>query len=145
MAAAAALLAASALGLRAWVSWVKAPGPGPAPAPAHVRAIDPGDLTEALADATSATWDLAREASAPAARVGRQVLDDAAAIPGTPSALAMPVAVAPAPEVWQTVGDRLSAGVRPLSGTARRAFSFLLGPPPDGDGRGAPPRPPHGA
>ncbi len=35
-----------------------------------------------------------------------------------------------ASDVLQQVGDRLAAGVRPLSSTARHAFGFLLGPPP---------------
>jgi len=35
--------------------------------------------------------------------------------------------------VLQSVEERVSAGVRPLSGSARRAFGFLLGPPPVGD------------
>jgi hypothetical protein len=88
---------------------------------------DPGPLTDALADATSATWDLAREASAPAARLGRDVLG-AAALPGSPTAPETPDPSASAAVVLRQVGDRVNEGVRPLSGSARHAFSFLLGP-----------------
>ena len=45
--------------------------PAATPVVAHP---EPELLTDALADATSATWDLALEASAPAARIGRDVL-----------------------------------------------------------------------
>jgi hypothetical protein len=85
-------------------------------------------------------------ASAPAARVGSQVLGDAG-LPESPPALAdLSVPGVPAAEVWQKVGDRVNAGVVPLSGSARSAFSFLLGTrtgaKPDAP---ATPRPPHGA
>jgi hypothetical protein len=112
-------------------------------------------LNRALAEATSATWDLARSASEPAARISRDVLDattqgdprpDEAlrgaspmAPAGTTEGLAIlsvsvpsldplaPDALA-ASAVLQQVGDRLSTGVQPLSSTARHAFGFLLGP-----------------
>jgi len=141
LAAAAAVLAAAVLGLRTWMPR-RVPPRAPGAAVAQVRAINPEDLTEALADATSATWDLAREASAPAARVGRQVLS-AAELPGTHSPLVLPASVAPSAEVWQRVGDRVNAGVRPLKGTARHAFGFLLGP--SSDDPGPPPHPRSGA
>ena len=48
---------------------------------------DPRALNEAVAGATAATWDLARSASEPAARISRQVLD-AATEPETGSGLA---------------------------------------------------------
>jgi hypothetical protein len=79
-------------------------------------------LTESLADATSATWDLARQTSGPAARIGRQVLASAA----------LPQADWPVPHageatgVLQSVGSQVEAGVRPLPSTARQAFGFLL-------------------
>ncbi len=127
----------------------------------HRQAADPGQATatatdpsrsfnRALADATSATWDLARSASEPAARLGREVLDPGgepgssppgavatAASDGRDEGIARLVSVPVpsfeplAPEasaVIQQVGDQLSAGVRPLSSTARHAFGFLLGP-----------------
>lgn len=106
-------------------------------------------FNRALAEATSATWDLARSTSEPAARLGREVLDagedEGAARPAAaePTAtaqhakglasLSVPVPslepLAPdASAVLQQVGDQISAGVRPISSTARQAFGFLLGP-----------------
>jgi hypothetical protein len=112
---------------------------------------DSRPLNRALAEATSATWDLARSASEPAARISRDVLDATTvaepgsgeapmvdASTGTSEGLAslsvpMPSLEPLAPEatagVLQQVGDHLSAGVRPLSSTARHAFGFLLGAP----------------
>lgn len=139
--AAAAGVAAVALGLL----WRQAePGPAEAnpAAVARVHAIDPDDLADALADARSATWTLAREASAPAARVGRQILD-ASESPRPSPAFVLPAGVGPAVEVWRGVGERVHAGVRPLEGSARHAFGFLLGDSPEED-RPAP-RPAEGA
>ena len=118
----------------------------------------PPALDRALAEATSATWDLARSASEPATRIGREVLDATAqtdrnaVVPsvslstsvsadpdGGPASLSVSVpsldflgsdAAAGSSTVLQQVGDHLSAGVQPLSSTARHAFGFLLGPPP---------------
>ena len=110
--------------------------------PAGVR-----NLNTAVADATAATWDLARSASEPAARISRQVLSAATEADREPSlpnpdagletvstgasvlslaALAPDTAAAEA--MLQQVGDHLATGVRPLSDTARHAFRFLLGP-----------------
>jgi hypothetical protein len=99
-------------------------------------------LNEALATATEASWDLARSASEPAARLSRQFLD--AATDAGPErsqepsgAVAVPSFDAFAPDsaaavaTIQQVGDRLANGVRPLSSTARHAFGFLLGPAPN--------------
>jgi hypothetical protein len=118
-----------------------------------VRSPDDGAhaLNRALAEATSATWDLARSASGPAARISRDVLDAATvAERGSGAAamidsstgmndglasLSMPMpSLDPLPPeatagVLRQVGDHLSAGVRPLSSTARHAFGFLLGAP----------------
>jgi hypothetical protein len=107
------------------------------------------DLTLALADATAATLDLARTASAPATRVGIQILG--AAAPSEPP----PAANAPRPgrqlvdetsrtflpsvlrmvtpersrgDLLQDVGDGLVDGVRPLTSLAREAFGFLRPP-----------------
>ncbi len=115
-------------------------------------------LDRAFADATSATWDLARSASAPAARISREFLDatneaedvssdsrsETRPIGGdrdgmTTVGLSVPVpSLAPlAPDAsaasaaLQQVGDHLAAGVRPLSDTARHAFGFLIGPSRD--------------
>jgi hypothetical protein len=116
----------------------------------HITDVDPGHdaetiaearaLNMALSDATAATWDLARSASEPAARISRQVLD-AATGPDPSQARAVWVtgsgsvpsldSLAPdttaAGAMLQQVGDRLATGVRPLSDTARHAFGFLLG------------------
>jgi hypothetical protein len=109
--------------------------------------VDARALNDALAEATAATWDLARSASEPAARISRQVLD-AATLPeqNTSSALlgagtepvvsmvSVPSLDVLAPDaaaagaLLQQVGGRLATGVRPLSNTARHAFGFLLGP-----------------
>jgi hypothetical protein len=105
---------------------------------------DLADLQRALAEATSATWDLARSASEPAARISRDMLDatiqpeevhSEAQLGRAEVGLAapIPIVIPPAPgaatasAVLQQVGDHLAAGVRPLSRTARHAFGFLLG------------------
>jgi hypothetical protein len=109
-------------------------------------AVDSRALNMALSEATAATWDLARSASEPAARISRQVLDAAtgpdrspaqpASIAGSGSvvvAVSVPSLDSLAPDtaaagaMLQQVGDRLTNGVRPLSNTARHAFGFLLG------------------
>jgi hypothetical protein len=98
-------------------------------------------LNTALADATAATWDLARSASGPAARISRQVLDVAtgpepASVDEGSGSFSVSVSsyVPAAPDsatasaMLQQVGDSLSTSVGPLSTTARHAFGFLLVP-----------------
>ncbi len=85
----------------------------------------PRSISDALADATSATWELARETSAPAGRVGRVVLASTT-LPNADSPLSLRVPAAPTTEILQSVGVRVEAGVRPLSGSARQAFGFLI-------------------
>ena len=101
--------------------WRPVAGPAidPAPDPSATR-----PLGDSLAEATSATWELAREASAPAARIGRVAWIEAPA-PSPAIGVAPP---SPSPGVLREVGSRVGAGVRPLSGTARNAFGFLLDP-----------------
>ncbi len=127
---------------------VQQPSPSVAGIPALSRDPDAAVGTKfniALADATDATWDLARSASEPAARIGRQVFDAATspertvprsgiavgAVPDSVTGLSLD-ALAPdsaaAAATLQQVGDHLASGVRPLSSTARQAFGFLLGP-----------------
>lgn len=113
----------------------------------------PPALDRALAEATSATWDLARSASEPAARISREVLDvtvrngdepadgparsattEPARRDGGLAALSVSVPslgadAAGASDVLRQVGDQVSAGVEPLSSSARHAFGFLLGSP----------------
>lgn len=127
LSAAAAVIAAVAVGVHTGTvgRWGSKPPRGPV---ARVRPIDTEGLSEALAVATSATWDFAREASAPAARVGRQVIGSAG-LPGAPRSIGLPGRSArPSADVWRSVGDRVNAEVRPFEGTARHAFGFLLGP-----------------
>jgi hypothetical protein len=108
--------------------------------------VDARALSMALSEATAATWDLARSASEPAARISRQVLDTATwpeqsptrpasftgsrsvdATVSVPSLDSLAPNTAAAGAMLQQVGDRLTNGVRPLSDTARHAFGFLLG------------------
>jgi hypothetical protein len=103
-------------------------------------------LREALADATDATWDLARTTSEPATRLGREVLEaatqgrdeervessgsDAAAFRLASLSLVLrggPPSSASA-ALLQDLGDGLAASVRPLSSSARQAFGFLRTP-----------------
>jgi hypothetical protein len=120
-------------------------------------------LNRALAEATSATLELARTASEPAARISHDMLDSserAAEVTVNPPAEPTPAATAgpdegpvrlsvslpsldpltsegtSASEVLHQVGDRLSEGAAPISSTARHAFGFLLGSPA---GRAGPP------
>jgi hypothetical protein len=89
---------------------------------------EPGLLTDALAEATSATWELAVETSGPAARIGRDVLDVAVSDASSDIASDAPSAANAASDVFHSVGQRVGEGVKPLSGSARHAFGFLLGP-----------------
>ena len=124
-------------GGRGW-SPFGAPDPMPKP-PGEARA-----LAHALADATSASWDLARATSAPAARIGREMLGSAPRLDTAPGpTLSLPLDVERASDVLLRVGDRVSAGTRPISRTARHAFGFLLGPAPDD--ANVPPPPADGA
>jgi hypothetical protein len=112
-------------------------------------ALNARALNHAVFEATTATWDLARSASEPTARISRQVLDaatgpepgrerstalarsePAGAVVSVPSLDAFAPDTAAAGALLQQVGDHLATGVRPLSDTARHAFGFLLGPVP---------------
>jgi hypothetical protein len=126
LAAAAVLLVAVGLGIRA--GWPRRPArPTRIPSPS-ARPIDSGALSTAFAEARSATWELARTTSGPAARVGLEVLD-ATTLADSPPPLAIPGTVGPVPasEVLQDVGRRVNDEVAPLSVTARHAFGFLIG------------------
>jgi predicted anti-sigma-YlaC factor YlaD len=121
-AVAAALIVVSVLTMRIMLREPTRPEtPGPPARPAR-------PLADALADATSATWALAEAASAPAARLGRDVI--AAAVPEAPSVSPWTDPVGPATNVLEQVGGQVNAGIRPLSGSAQHAFGFLLGPTP---------------
>ncbi len=123
--------------------------PGESAPHAANRPADSHVLSEALAEATAATWDLALTTSEPAARLGRQVLQSAtghdnqagatasadepagSSYPGFNSLAAVLTSASQAPPgstLLQEVEDGLSAGIRPLSSTARQAFGFLRMP-----------------
>ena len=133
----------------------RTPRNGP-PTVLHITDIETGHDSETIADAralnmalseaTAATWDLARSASEPAARISRQVLDAATgpdqsrvravSVTGSESVIAavsVPSLDSLAPDtavagaMLQEVRERLTSGIRPLSDTARHAFGFLLG------------------
>ncbi len=146
LASAAAAAIAMALVLPAVNRWVQRPRPGRPPSDGSIASQIPGApaFQLALAEATSATWDLARSASEPAARLSRDLLEatlrpanDRSELRPGPDATrgVVPVSflIPQAPDattasaVLQQVGDHLAAGVRPLSSTARQAFGFLIG------------------
>lgn len=121
--------AAAACVIVAAIAVLRPSGPEQKPVAQKAPTSEPENLSDALAHATSATWELALEASAPAARIGRDVLDSAVERPsGEQTALVPPAAANAASDVLQSVGQRVNEGVRPLSGSAKHAFGFLLGP-----------------
>jgi hypothetical protein len=121
--AAAAILAVS-LGLGIGVSWtVKRPD-----TPEIASQEAPTPLPEALAEATTVTLDLARKTSAPAGKAGSRMIARAK-LPSAPQ-LSLNVPIRPASEMISVLGEDLNRGVKPLSGTARNAFGFLLAPWP---------------
>jgi len=121
-------VAAAACVLVAAVAVLRLSGPGQKPVVERAPSSEPENLSDALAHATSATWELALEASAPAARIGRDVLDSAVERPSGERTTLVPPAANAASDVLQSVGQRVNEGVRPLSGSAKHAFGFLLGP-----------------
>ncbi len=122
LAAAAVLVVSSGLGF-----WIGRSGHSDRPSKLVVRqpSREPARLTQALAEATSATIELALESSAPAARLGRDVLGSTARVQAPSADLADPGG---ASNALEGAGRRLSSGVSPLSNQAQRAFGFLLGP-----------------
>src|SRR5205823_4557641 len=93
-AAAAALLLISALGVRSWLLPTD-PANGPIAQQAPARPPAPTrPLADSWAVATEATLDLAWETSAPAARVGREVLGDVA-LPDAATAVPLPLPAGP--------------------------------------------------
>ncbi len=127
------------------VAWLGLPGSSPAPGPPRVdrppvvakAPLAPArPLGVALAEARQVSIELAREATEQAARLRRGAFDlngRRAPVAPTPD---LDEDVAPPRPLLQAVGDRLNERVGPLPGSARHAFSFLLGPTP------APPTPP---
>ncbi len=102
-------------------------------------------LNQAIADASDATWDLAYAASAPAVRLGRQVFDSSEGTDASSRPDLFPAGAAGelVSEALSRFGEEISAGVRPISDSARRAIEFLQEsvPPTDG-GADLPPVPP---
>jgi hypothetical protein len=92
--------------------------------------IDPDAFSDALAEATSATWELARATSVSAPRVGLAVFE-AGELPESTASLrpASPQNAGPASDVLPDA-HLDDDDARPLSGSARHAFGFLLGPDP---------------
>ena len=89
-------------------------------------------LSLAFAEASKATWAFARDTSAPASRVGNDVFGVANPAEAAPRLsfsipLDVTVKVDSSSEALRSLGRRVNDGVRPLSGTARTAFGFLLG------------------
>jgi len=140
-----AWIAASALVAAAVAAFAILP-PGPSrslnsPVEAPAGAVDPtarrGLLGAAVDDATAASWHLARLATEPAARLGREMID-ASFPPSEPRVLEIallepatdpePGSDSFAPELFSRMGGYLSAGVEPVSTSAREAFGFLRPP-----------------
>jgi len=97
-------------------------------APAVVQpsqTVEDPSLSDALANAGSATWDLARESSGSAAKLGREMFKSASLPPD--SSLFLTVSGPSASDVFKGMSDRVNAGVQPLSATAKHAFGFLIG------------------
>jgi hypothetical protein len=131
-AAAAALLVAVGPRLRP-----DPPRPSSAPVPAAGLPVGRGLLGGAVEDATAASWQLARLASEPAARLGKEMIDasfqpgaGSFQVAGLPSSSDLP-SLDPdsfSPDLINQMSDLLAAGVRPLSTSARQAFGFLRAP-----------------
>lgn len=128
-AAAAALLALAWLG--PYRSWWRTANPA-AGLTAGPPGAAPASLERALSEAREATIGLALEASAPASRIGRELLDFSRPETET-AAVAGPVEeIDPEPnDALSSVGERVNAGIRPLPASARHAFGFLIGQPPE--------------
>jgi hypothetical protein len=106
---------------------------GPPTLEPQLEAVPTRPLAQSLSDLTDSTLVLARQTSEPAARLGLNVLLSAPEFPGEPDSFeAGPVAPEHSDflEEW---GERVGEEMRPLSGSARRAFSFLFGPAPPDD------------
>jgi hypothetical protein len=122
LAACAAAAIPVAFFLRGWT------GRDPAPARPIARISPARPWNVALADTASATLDLARETSAPVARIGKDALVASRWNRGdVPADVAAPRS---AETLVDEVSRRVNAGIRPLGGTAKRAFSFLSAPSP---------------
>lgn len=132
-----ALASAAAVLLAVFGPTLRSRPPRTAPAPAADRSMERGLLGGAVDDATAASWQLARLASEPAKRLGKEMIDasfqrgaGSFQEAGLPSSSDFP-SLDPesfSPDLLNQMGDLLAAGVRPLSTSARQAFGFLLAP-----------------
>ncbi|MDE2506877.1 MAG: hypothetical protein KGM43_06675 [Planctomycetota bacterium] len=138
-AAAAVLLAAGG------VTWMKLAGPvGEGLRARRAGASASRSIGRDLAEATAASWALARRAAGPAGELGRELIapvDDARAAERVD---VLGSSVEPATLALEDARERVAEGVAPLSAAARRAFGFLAIPavpvdakPAAGDRRGA--------
>jgi hypothetical protein len=104
----------------------------PAPAVASGPRLERGLLGVAVDDATAASWQLARLASEPARRLGREMIDASFQPVDLTSSTDLDLPALDAgsisPALLSQMSDVLAAGVRPLSTSARQAFGFLRAP-----------------
>lgn len=121
-AVAATVLAAGVVGLGI-ARWG---GDRPAEVASEGQRIANPQLQQSLADARAATWALAEETTAPAARVGRDLFNPGPTDLAPSPTLSLVDPAEPAAEALRSVGEGLEAGVRPLGGSARHAFGFLV-------------------
>lgn len=97
-----------------------------------VTTPNPPPLPDALEAARTVTLDLARKTTEPASRVGSRIIAQAK-FPTSPQ-LSLSMPVRPASRIISVLGDDVNRGVKPLSGSARNAFGFLLAPWPHDKG-----------
>lgn len=95
--------------------------------PAPPALAERAELTRSIREATSATLDLARAASEPAARVGIKFLAAATRpiAPGTSGTDSPPRTARPG------VSEQVGRGIEPISSPVQKAFQFLLPPMPE--------------
>jgi hypothetical protein len=100
------------------------------PSPISAETIRPTPaarpLNEALSEAASATLSLARESSAPAARIGRDMIGSAAEAVGPVLASADETDSVPRPPLLDRLGGGVPSAAGPWSTPARNAFGFLV-------------------
>ncbi len=131
-AAAAALILTGVVGLRGFLEREPAPV-------AAVRASS-RPLNLAFLQATEATLQLARATGEPAARVGRTVFESPEWTSNS-TAFLPPISIERASGALLGVGQRVGEGVRPLGGSARKAFGFLVAPVSSGSNPPMPAKP----
>lgn len=109
-----------------------------APSTASATIPESGLLRAAVNNATAASWQLAQLTAEPVARLGRDMIDASLPAEEPPSPVLEIALLEPAstdsdsfaPEFFSRVGGYLTAGVQPVSTSAREAFGFLRPPTP---------------